>query len=142
MLVPTALLRGGRAAGRRLFPAGWGLRWVMRLVRGEGGRWILASAEELEVGAVVAVDLGADGVWPAKVEAFVSDVHVRVRYVQWDSWADAGEPSAVVQRAKVLPLPAKGRDGRPAPRPTSSTCGSSPHLMVSLSLSLLCIANI
>eukprot|EP01044_Picomonas_judraskeda_P010917 COSAG03_NODE_1443_length_4075_cov_2.581457_4_plen_105_part_00 len=65
MLVPTALLRGGRAAGRRLFPAGWGLRWVMRLVRGEGGRWILASAEELEVGAVVAVDLGADGVWPA-----------------------------------------------------------------------------
>ena len=40
----------------------------MRLVRGEGGCWQLANAEELEVGATVAVDLGREGVWPARVE--------------------------------------------------------------------------
>ena len=47
----------------------------MRLVRGEGGRWQLATAEEVEVGRTVAVDLGKEGVWPAQVEAFVSDLY-------------------------------------------------------------------
>ena len=84
----------------------------MRLVRGEGGRWQLATAEELKVGATVAVDLGREGVWPAKVEAFVSDLHVRVAYVEWDSWARCDEPTAVVLRSKVLPLPRRGRTGR------------------------------
>ena len=84
----------------------------MRLVRGEGGRWQLASAEDLEVGATVAVDLGREGVWPAKVEAFVSDLHVRVAYVEWDSWARCDEPAAVVLRSTVLPLPRRGRTGR------------------------------
>ena len=36
----------------------------MRLVRGEGGRWQLATAEEVEVGRMVAVDLGKEGVRP------------------------------------------------------------------------------
>jgi hypothetical protein len=82
----------------------------MRIARGLSGTLQLSSGE-LAVGAVVAVDLAREGVWPARVLGWASDLHCRVHYVLWDSWEPAGEPTAVVASSAVLPLPRR-REGR------------------------------
>jgi hypothetical protein len=82
----------------------------MRIARGLSGTLQLSSGE-LAVGAVVAVDLAREGVWPARVLGWASDLHCRVHYVLWDSWEPTGEPAAVVASSAVLPLPRR-REGR------------------------------
>ena len=65
---------------------------------------------ELQIATVgprgrASVDLGPRGVWPVELLAWASDVHVRIRYIHWDSWDPTGEDETVVHASTLLPLP-------------------------------------
>ena len=65
---------------------------------------------ELQIATVgprgrASVDLGPRGVWPVELLAWASDVHVRIRYIHWDSWDPTGEDETVVHARRASSAP-------------------------------------